>query len=55
MRKLISLTMAGVVAMGLGITLSGCSDESTAKKESNSHHPGRQGNRDRGNEGQAVR
>jgi hypothetical protein len=40
MRKLISLTMMGVLAMGLGIGISGCSDESTAKKESTVTTPG---------------
>jgi hypothetical protein len=40
MRKVISLTMAGVLAMGLGMTLSGCSEESTAKKESTVSTPG---------------
>jgi hypothetical protein len=40
MRKAINLTMAGVLAMGLGITLSGCSDESSAKKESTVSTPG---------------
>lgn len=31
MRKLISLTMMGVLAMGLGIGIAGCSDESGTK------------------------
>lgn len=31
MRKLISLTMMGVLAMGLGIGMTGCSDESGTK------------------------
>ena len=33
MRKLISVTMMGVLAMGLGIGISGCSDESSTKKK----------------------
>ncbi len=33
MRKVITLTMAGVLAMGLGITLSGCSDESKTESK----------------------
>ncbi len=40
MRKLISVTMMGVVAMGLGIATSGCSEESTAQKESKVSTPG---------------
>jgi hypothetical protein len=41
MRKLISLTMAGVLAIGLGITLSGCSEESSGtKKEETITTPG---------------
>jgi len=40
MRKLISLTMMGVLAMGLGVGISGCSEESTAKKESTVSTPG---------------
>jgi hypothetical protein len=31
MRKLISLTMMGVLAMGLGVGISGCSDEAGTK------------------------
>jgi hypothetical protein len=33
MRKLISLTMMGVLAMGLGIGISGCSDEAGTKTQ----------------------
>jgi hypothetical protein len=33
MKKLISLTMMGVLAMGLGIGISGCSEESSAEKK----------------------
>ena len=31
MKKLISLTMMGVLAMGLGVGMSGCSDEAGTK------------------------
>jgi hypothetical protein len=40
MRKVINLTMAGILAMGLGISLSGCSEESSTKKESTVTTPG---------------
>jgi hypothetical protein len=40
MRKVINLTMAGVLAMGLGISLSGCSEESSTKKEEKVSTPG---------------
>jgi hypothetical protein len=40
MRKLISVTMMGVLAMGLGIGVSGCSDESSTKKEEKVTTPG---------------
>jgi hypothetical protein len=39
MRKLISLTTAGVLAMGLGITLSGCTEESSTEKKSTVQTP----------------
>ena len=40
MRKVISLTMAGVLAMGLGITLSGCSEESKTESKTIQSTPG---------------
>ncbi len=40
MRKLISLTMAGVLAMGLGITLSGCGEESKTESQVTQKGPG---------------
>lgn len=40
MRKLISVTMMGVLAMGLGIGISGCSDETGVKKEEKVTTPG---------------
>ena len=40
MRKAINLTMAGVLAMGLGITLSGCSDESKTESQVTQKGPG---------------
>jgi hypothetical protein len=33
MRKLINLTMAGIIVAGMGIGLSGCSDESKEKTQ----------------------
>lgn len=39
MRKLISLTMMGVLAMGLGIGIAGCSDESGTKTEQTTTSP----------------
>jgi len=40
MRKLISVTMMGVVVMGFGMGLSGCSDEAGTKKETTTTTPG---------------
>ncbi len=40
MRKLISLATAGVLAMGLGITLSGCSEESKTESKTTQSTPG---------------
>jgi hypothetical protein len=40
MKKLISLTMMGVLAMGLGIGISGCSDESSTKSQTTTTTPG---------------
>jgi uncharacterized lipoprotein YehR (DUF1307 family) len=40
MRKVINLTMVGVLAMGLGITLSGCSDESKTESTVTQKGPG---------------
>jgi len=40
MRKLISLTMMGVLAMGLGIGMSGCSDESKTESKVTQATPG---------------
>jgi hypothetical protein len=40
MRKLISSTMMGVLLTGLGIGLSGCSDESSVKSETKATGPG---------------
>jgi len=40
MRKLIGATMMGVLLMGFGIGISGCSDESTIKKETVQATPG---------------
>lgn len=39
MRKVINLTMAGVLAMGLGITLSGCSEESKTESKTTQSTP----------------
>jgi hypothetical protein len=40
MRKLINLTAMGVVAMGLGIGLSGCSEEASTKSQTTTQGPG---------------
>jgi hypothetical protein len=40
MRKLISLTMMGVLAMGLGIGITGCSDEAGTKTTTTTTSPG---------------
>jgi hypothetical protein len=40
MRKLINLTMAGILAMGLGITLCGCSEESKTESTTTQKGPG---------------
>ena len=40
MRKLINLTMAGVLAMGLGMTLSGCTEESKTESQVTQKTPG---------------
>jgi hypothetical protein len=40
MRKLISTAMVGVLLTGFGIGLSGCSDESSVKKETQATGPG---------------
>jgi len=40
MRKLISGTMMGVVVMGLGLGLSGCSDEASTKSQTTTTTPG---------------
>jgi hypothetical protein len=39
MRKLISLTMMGVLAMGLGIGINGCSDEAGTKTTTTTTSP----------------
>ena len=39
MRKLISLTMMGVLAMGLGIGITGCSDEAGTKTTTTTTSP----------------
>jgi hypothetical protein len=40
MRKLISATMMGVLLTGLGVGLSGCSDESKEKSQVTTSTPG---------------
>jgi hypothetical protein len=40
MRKLISLTMVGVLAMGVGVGLSGCSEESKTESRTTQATPG---------------
>jgi hypothetical protein len=40
MRKLISMTMIGLLMSGLGIGLSGCSDQASEKKETTITSPG---------------
>ena len=40
MRKLISATMMGILFTGVGIGISGCSDESSTKKEVITTSPG---------------
>jgi hypothetical protein len=40
MRKLICLTLMGVLAMGLGIGISGCSDESKTESKVTQSTPG---------------
>ena len=40
MRKLICVSMMGVLAMGLGVGLSGCTDEASTKKETIQTGPG---------------
>jgi hypothetical protein len=40
MRKLISLTMMGVLAMGIGVGLSGCSEESKTESRTTQSTPG---------------
>jgi hypothetical protein len=40
MRKLISLTMMGVLAMGLGVGISGCSEEAGTKTTQTTTDPG---------------
>ena len=47
MRKLISVTMMGVVAMGFCIGFSGCSEESSTEKKSNGLDAGWQDHGDR--------
>jgi hypothetical protein len=40
MRKLISLTMMGVLALGLGIGIAGCSEEAGTKTQTTTTSPG---------------
>jgi hypothetical protein len=40
MRKLISLTMTGVLAMGLGVGISGCTEEAGTKPAPTTAAPG---------------
>ncbi len=40
MRNLLRVTMMGVLAMGLGMNLAGCSDEATSEKKSVESGPG---------------
>jgi hypothetical protein len=40
MRKLISAAMVGVLLTGFGVGLSGCSDESSVKTETQAKGPG---------------
>jgi hypothetical protein len=40
MRKLISLTMMGILALGLGIGISGCSEEAGTKTTTTTTSPG---------------
>jgi hypothetical protein len=40
MRKLISLTMMGVLVMGLGVGISGCSDQASTTSEQTTKGPG---------------
>lgn len=40
MRKLLRVTMMGILAAGLGINLAGCSDQATSEKQSTESGPG---------------
>jgi hypothetical protein len=40
MRKLMSAALMGVLVMGLGVGLSGCSDESSTKSQTTTATPG---------------
>ncbi len=40
MRKLLRVTMMGILAAGLGINLAGCSDEASSEKKSVESTPG---------------
>jgi hypothetical protein len=40
MRKIISLTLSGILAIGLGFGLSGCTEESASKSQTTQTTPG---------------